>query len=64
MGTYVSLVRDFSRFPDMESISICDFPIFGDPYDKMSFEINVLEYLYFTVDHADYTMVSMPEVLI
>ena len=30
-GEYVSLVRDFADFPDMQSISICDLPIFGDP---------------------------------
>ena len=62
MGNYVSLIRDYSDFPDMESISICDMPIFGDPltFETMSFEINVFEYLYFTLDQADYVTSTVP----
>ena len=30
-GSYISLIRDYSDYADIEYISICDFAIFGDP---------------------------------
>ena len=30
-GSYITLVRDFKDYQDIESISICDFAIFGEP---------------------------------
>ena len=50
----------------MESISICDFPIFAEPltFETMSFDISVFKYLYFTVEHSNYVTSSIPEVLV
>ena len=49
-GEYVSLVRDFSDYSDMEYLSICDFAIFGEAavltIDSMTIDLKVYESVY------------------
>ena len=69
-GEYVSLVRDYSDFPSMQSISICDFPIFGDatsalPTDILSrIDVSIYESFYFDIMHANYATADYPELSI
>ena len=59
-GEYVSLVRDYTDFPNMQSISICDFPIFGDATSAIPIEIlsridvSIYDSFYFDIQNADY----------
>ena len=71
-GRYVSLVRNFTDFPYMESVSICDFPIFGDLVvetatvltDTIVINLGIEEIVFQDFDYADYVTSAIPEVLI
>ena len=70
IGEYVSLVRDFGDYPDMQSISICDFPIFGyqlgpAPIESRLIVLSNYEPVYLELALADFvTIEDIPEVYI
>ena len=68
-GEYVSLVRDFNDYSDMEYISICDFAIFGDNIqniliEPISYSMIIGEPLSITILHANYATEEVPQIYI